>query len=289
MEYKKALVIGANGMLGKAFSKVLRTFNIETVGVARSGSNYSLDLTYMNTLPEIIKESKADIVINCAAIVSLLECEAKPLIAKKINSDLVDVIAKACIKYEKKFVHISTDHFYLNDKKKLHLENENIRLVNQYAKTKRMGELNALKFSESLVIRTNITGFRGNNLKPTFFEWLHDSLIRKSSISLFSDFYTSTISAELLAEYAMLASNLKVNGLINIASSECISKKEFALLLADNLRINFDWFEEASVKSLKPQRADSLGLNCSRIENILDLKMPTANEVIQNLVKSLKN
>jgi len=288
MRYKKALIIGANGMLGKAFFRVLRTFDIEPLGIAKSGSDYSLDLTNTSALPKIIKESKADIVINCAAIVSLLECERNPVRAAKINSDLVNFIGKACFKYEKKFIHISTDHFYLNDKRKLHTESEDIKLVNQYAKTKRMGELNALRFNDSLIVRTNITGLRGNKFKPTFFEWLYDSVIKKSNISLFTDFYTTTISAEMLAKYSILASNLNVKGLINIASSECISKKEFALLLADNLHINFDWFEEASVKSLKPQRADSLGLNCSKIENILNIKMPTANEVIQDLLKSLK-
>ena len=53
--------------------------------------------------------------------------------------------------------------------------------------------------NQEFIVRTNITGLRGNNSKPTFFEWLYSSLIKKSKLSLFSDFYTSTISSDLLA------------------------------------------------------------------------------------------
>ena len=289
MGFKKALVIGSNGMLGRAFSKELETINVEPIKVARTNANYCLDLMNLEIIPEIINESNSDIVINCAGLVSLKECESKPLIANKINADLVDTLAKSCLKYDKKFIQISTDHFYINDKKKLHKESDDIKIVNQYAKTKRKGELNALKNPDSIVVRTNITGLRGNSSKPTFFEWLYACLIKKSNISLFNDFYTSTISAELLAKYTILISKLNIKGLINIASSECISKKDFALLLAKNLSINFDWYENASVKSLKPYRADSLGLDCSKVENILQTKMPKAKEVINNLVNSKKN
>ena len=288
MSYKKALVFGSTGLLGRAFLKQLKNCNIEPIGVARSNANYCINLLKMDTLTRIISESNVDLVINCAAIVSLIECEKNPIKAKKINSDLVYVLARACSKYDKKFIHISTDHFYINDKKLLHKETDEIKIVNQYAMTKRIGELNALRFDDSLVVRTNITGLRGINSKPTFFEWLYSSLINKSEISLFTDFYTSTISAELLAKYSIIASNLGLKGLINIASSECISKKDFALLLAKNLSTKFEYFKDSSVSELELKRANSLGLDCTKVEKVLKIKMPDADQVIKNLIKSLE-
>jgi len=289
MSFKKALVFGSNGLLGQAFLKQLQIFDIEPIGVARSNATYCIDLLKMDNLSKIIIESNADLVINCAAIVSINECEKDPLKAKKINSDLVNVIARSCSKYGKKFIHISTDHFYINDKKLLHKETDELKIVNQYAMTKRIGELNALRFDDTLIVRTNITGLRGLNSKPTFFEWLYSSLKSKSEISLFTDFYTSTISAELLAKYSIIASNLGLKGLINIASSECISKKDFALLLAKNLSMKFEFFKDSSVSELETRRANSLGLDCSKAEQMLKIKMPNADEVIKNLIKSLNN
>ena len=287
MSNKKALVFGSNGLLGQAFIKELKIFDIKPLGVARSNANYCIDLLKMEDLPRIIRESNVDFVINCAAKVSLMECENNPFIARKINSDLVRVLAGACSKYDKKFIHISTDHFYINDNKLLHKETDEIQIVNQYAMTKRMGEINALTSEDSLIVRTNITGLRGINSRPTFFEWLYSSLINKSEISLLTDFYTSTISAELLAKYTIYAANLGLKGLINIASSECISKKDFALLLAENLSIKFKFFKDSSVSELKPIRANSLGLDCTKAEEILKIKMPNADEVIKNLIKSV--
>ncbi|MDA9741789.1 sugar nucleotide-binding protein, partial [Prochlorococcus sp. AH-736-L15] len=123
MAYKKALIVGSNGMLGQAFVRQLKASNIEPIGIARSNANYCLDLINMEDLDKIIKESGSDFVINCAAIVSLKDCEDYPLMAKKINADLVNYLAKSCLNNSKKFIHISTDHYYLNDKKILHNEN----------------------------------------------------------------------------------------------------------------------------------------------------------------------
>tara|TARA_B100001029_G_C15047219_1_gene448037 strand:- start:1080 stop:1958 length:879 start_codon:yes stop_codon:yes gene_type:complete len=288
MTYKEALIIGSAGMVGQAFSKVLKAKNINVITVARNNAEYCLDLNNLIQLPKIIKDSKVDLVINCAAIVSLQQCEENPILAKKINSDLVDVIGKSCWDYEKKFIQISTDHFYTDDKKKLHKESDEIKILNQYAKTKRLGEINALKNKDSLIIRTNVTGYRGNKLKPTFFEWLYFSLVRNLSISLFNDFYTSTIDSISLANYVIHSCEKDITGLINIASSECISKMDFALSLAKYLSINFDFYKESSVKGLRPQRAESLGLDCSKAELILNTKMPNTDEVIKNLVRSFE-
>ena len=46
-----------------------------------------------------------------------------------------------------------------------------------------------------------------------------------------------------------------------------------------NFRLN-----EGSVMSISPKRANSLGLNCEKAENILETKLPNAFEVVKNLV-----
>ena len=47
-------------------------------------------------------------------------------------------------------------------------------------------------------------------------------------------------------------------------------------------------FVFASVKEIKPVRAESLGLDSSKAEKILKVKMPSSKIVIQNLIKSLE-
>ena len=293
MKFKRALVIGSSGTAGQSFIRQLNKKDIEVISLAKKNADYCIDLFNSDKIFQIVKDSTADLVVNCAANVSLLDCEENPSAAKYINAEIVEIMANACLKYGKKFVHISTDHFYVGDQKKLHTEKDEIKICNQYAKTKRLGEINALKFDESLIIRTNLTGIRGLRFRPTYFEWLYSALINGRPISLYTDFYTSTINSDLLSEFIIIACEKELSGIVNIACAECISKKEFALLLAEKLSLNIDYLkdymQDSSVMNLTPTRANSLGLDCTLFENLINKKMPTARQVINDLVESIEN
>ena len=288
MTYRRAIVIGATGMLGKSFMKVLKENNIEPISLARSNSNYNINILDKTKVYTIISELKADLIINCAAIVSIEDCENSPILARKINADVLETFIRASSSNDSKFIQISTDHYYINDFKKLHNESEPITIVNQYAKSKRLGELIAGQYENSLIIRTNVTGIRGDKNNFTFIEWLYNALINKSPISLFTDFYTSTIDSDSLAKYILHSSLFECTGILNISSSECLSKKEFSVLLAKKMSIDINWVKESSVSELTPRRANSLGLDCNKAESLLGIKMPSAEAVICNLLKCLE-
>ena len=223
MSFKKALIIGSTGTLGQAFIRKCKEQNIEFIGLSRKNNDYSVDLRKEGVVSKVISDSKPDIVVNCAAIVSLLECEKDKDSASKVNHEVVGEIASTCSAKDIKLVQISTDHYYTKDKNKLHSETDQIHILNNYAKTKRGGEIEALNFSESLVIRTNITGTRGIDSKPTFFEWAYKTLISKKELKVFTDFFTSTIDSDTFADFALAAASLDVNGLLNISSSDLLN------------------------------------------------------------------
>lgn len=288
MSFQKALIIGSTGTLGQAFTRKCKEQNIEFIGLSRKNNDYNVDLREDGAVSKVIKDSKPELVVNCSAIVSLLECEKDKYSASKVNHKVVTEIASTCSAKNIKFVQISTDHYYTKDKNKLHSETDEIHILNNYAKTKRGGEIEALNFSDSLVIRTNITGIRGISSKPTFFEWAYKTLISKQELKVFTDFFTSTIDSDTFADLTLAAASLDVNGLLNISSSDCISKKEFIFSLAKSINVEPSWAIDASVKEIKPVRAESLGLDSSKAEKILKVKMPSSKIVIQNLIKSLE-
>ena len=49
-----------------------------------------------------------------------------------------------------------------------------------------------------------------------------------------------------------------------------------------------DQIIDGSVKTLKTKRANSLGLNVSKVEKVLKYKMPSMNQVCKNLIRNLK-
>ena len=279
------LIIGASGMAGKAFSKYFKSQDKEVIGVSRHGPELFCDVEgdYI-TLHNYILNNKPKYIINCAAEVSIEYCEAFPLKAFAINSELVNELASSCAMVDSRFVHISTDHYYLGERRTLHSEEDTVEIVNTYAKSKYQGELNAKKYPGSIIIRTNITGFRYNPEKQTFIEWLMEALINKNKITLFKDFYTSTIDCGSFCELATKAALTSYSGVLNIASSESLSKKEFALNIAKRLGIDLDWANEGNVANLLPKRANNLGLDCAKAEELISTRMPSGNEVARRLV-----
>tara|TARA_B100001250_G_C19791400_1_gene786676 strand:+ start:115 stop:1047 length:933 start_codon:yes stop_codon:yes gene_type:complete len=289
---KSVLLVGASGMAGQAFTKYLKSNNLKVIGLSRRGPDIFADFRDNNkNIIEQILTINPEIIINCAAIVSIAYCEENPEEAYKINSLLPKTLASICSLIGSRLIHISTDHYYYGDGKALHSEEDSINLRNKYAETKYKGELNALKYEKSLVLRTNITGFRGDKSSPTFIEWLIDSLLYRKQLKLFYDFYTSTIDVESFCKICMDSTLIKTTGVLNIAASFSTSKKEFAYKLSETMGIDLNWAEDSSITSLETERADSLGLDCSKAEAILTRKMPSPDEVIRNLViqSRLKN
>ncbi len=63
-------------------------------------------------------------------------------------------------------MQISTDHYFCGQGDLKHDESAPVTLLNEYARTKYAGEAFALTNPEACVIRTNVVGFRGWEVRP---------------------------------------------------------------------------------------------------------------------------
>ena len=161
----KILLLGSNGMLGKTIYKKLTSLETEVSTVARSNADYCFDLTDDARLESCIKEERPAVVINAAAIVDIEFCEKNPGLAYQINTRIPGVLADICKRKNIYLVHISTDHYYCGDGSRKHKETDPVTLVNEYARTKYLGEQLILAHKDSLILRTNIIGFKGDKKK----------------------------------------------------------------------------------------------------------------------------
>lgn len=286
----KVLLIGSTGMLGQAlYSKIVEE-KYKIVTVARTKSDYNIDLLYdWARLDKVIDKENPDIIINTAAITNLLECQQDPGKAYTINASIPGRIAEKCKITGAYFIQISTDHYFKSKERKMHDENEIVDLINEYARTKYAGEVFSLTYHNSLVIRTNIVGYRNLKNRPTFIEWVLKSLENDQMITGFEDFYTSSIDVYHFAEILLELINKRVNGLINVASSDVLSKYEFIYSLA-SLIGKKDYVQKGKMELLgNVPRANSLGLNTKKLKKILQSqKIPTSNQVIHKLVEKYK-
>ncbi|MGF1464193.1 MAG: SDR family oxidoreductase [Maricaulaceae bacterium] len=278
------LVLGGTGTFGRALLKALKARGWTGVGAARSGAAETLDLTDLDALERTLDRWKPDGVVNAAAWVDLAACEADPGAAYAVNARPVTRLAAWARAQDRPLVQISTDHFFVEGGDRAHPETDPISLVNEYARTKYAAEAFALSASQALVIRTNMTGVHPGRARPTFADWAMQSLKERAPLTLFTDFYCSTIDADCLASTVFDLVEAGARGRLNVASSQVASKYEFVHALAAQMGIALDWAKAGSAQGLNPPRALSLGLDVSKAEGLLGRALPTLDAVCANLV-----
>lgn len=277
---KTILLLGDTGMLGQSIRKEFEKQGYLVIGASRSSKDYAINLLYDNRIKKIFSEVKPDIVINSAAIVSIDVCEENLSDAYLINGRFPGIVAENCKESGAYFVQISTDHFFSGDGEKKHSESDKVMLVNEYARTKYIGEQLSLIYDNSLVVRTNVVGFRGKG-PDTFIEWVIRCMEIQEAMSLYYDFYTSSINSKDFARILADVIHTKKTGVLNISSSEVVNKKDFILELVKEIYGYIPQYKEESIHSVsKTKRADSIGLDTSYVEEIVGYRMPGFKETI---------
>lgn len=283
----KILLLGANGMLGQSlYREFSKDDGMNIITVARENADYMFDLLDDLSLKDCFMHVKPDICINTAAIVNLSLCDENHELAYNTNARLSACLAafsKACNTY---YIQISTDHYYMGDGRKKHDEKHAVIFCNEYARTKYAGEKFAEIYDNTLILRTNIVGFRRNPNKKTFLEWVMESILTGSEMTLFRDFFTSSISTELFAKILRDVIQQRLVGTYNLASSTVSSKEEFIVGLSKKIFNRVPIYRQGSVNVLGgAKRANSLGLDVKKIENVLGYSMPDLEQVLYSIKK----
>ena len=277
------LLIGSNGLLGSSIKSKLNLKKV--MCVARTNSDYNIDLKNLKKFKKIFNKYEFKNVINCAAITNLSQCEKEKKKTKKINLELPILLNNLSKKMKFNLIHISTDQVYCKGKSNKFKETDKISFLNYYSKTKFLAEKILMNNKKSLIIRTNFTGFK-KNLNKTFVGWLLDNIKRKKKISLFNDFYVSTIDVNFCSKVIIKLIKKKAKGIYNIGSRKSISKERFAILFANKMGKKLNYNSVSSTKS-DIKRPKNITLDISKIERKLKILMPYPVAVINNLIKEL--
>lgn len=280
----KILLLGSTGLLGQALVKEAKNRNVEIIGVAHSNADINIDITVDDSLTNLINEQKPDVVINTCAIVNHKSCDENTKLAYDVNARPSAVLANLADEMGFYYIFVSTDGYYNSDKDKKHSVNDKIWLLNEYARTKYAGECFTLTNKNALVVRTNIVGFRGRENQPTFLEWVINSLKEQAEITLFDDYYTSSVTVTQFSKALFDLIKKEPAGVFNLASSQVASKKEFIEEVAKELNFSLANAKTGSVKNLTTsKRADSLGLDVSETEKLLGYGLPGLKEVVAQI------
>ena len=194
---KKVLLIGGGGTLGSSIikSKIFQDLD--------APKKKDLNLLKKSNINKFLKNGY-NLIINCAAIARMKECEKNPIKATNVNVfgtlNLVEEIIKHEVKLKKrtKLIHISTDGVYPSTKGN-YSENSTLKPYNVYGWTKLCSESIIKVLKNYIIIRTRF--FDKNNIR-------FDSAA--------TDIFTSMIELQNLTKEIKFISLKNFNGVINI-------------------------------------------------------------------------
>lgn len=188
----RILLFGKYGQLGWELHRSLLTLGDLTV------LDYpEVDFNQPQTLPEIVRAAKPDVIINAVAYTNVDKAESEPDIARRINADAVGETAREAKKLGALLIHYSTDYVFDGTKGRPYVETDAPNPLNVYGKTKLAGEEAAALAGSFLTFRTSwVYSNRTGGFVNKVLEWAKT----KSELRIVDDQIGSPTWARTLAE-----------------------------------------------------------------------------------------
>jgi dTDP-4-dehydrorhamnose reductase len=184
----KILIIGHKGSLGQQLMKVFKDLN------PLGWDKEDIDITNEKELNLKITKLNPQIVINASAYNDVDKCEEDEKefeLAKKVNGYGPGYLAKICRKIEAVLVHYSSDYVFRGDKKEGYLESAVGDPIQNYGKSKYLGEQEIEKRTKRyFLIRTSkLFGPSGKSdiSKKSFIDIMLDLSRRKKNIEVINE------------------------------------------------------------------------------------------------------
>lgn len=289
----KVVVTGANGLVGERLLRLLASRGHETWGFGRgaqrtdTGRYVSVELGDAARLSETLRELRPDVVINCAAMTDLDECERNPSGAFTANVEGVATLARSTRELDGHLVHLSTDYVFDGEAGPYDVEAiPNPRGV--YALTKHAGEeaVRALCARGSWTIaRTAVVYGWPSTGKNNFGSWLLESLGAGKTVKLFTDQWISPTHASNAAEMIFELAERRLAGLWHVSGAEHVNRVTFGQRLCaifgfDPKLIEQHRMSEVNLPTPRPAKA---GLNVERALETLTAKPLTLDAALARL------
>ena len=279
------LIFGCNGQLGKSIADIFP-----------DGIKYSRAECDFNN-PEDVRKSilriKPEVIINCAAYTDVNHSEIDIKKALKINSIAVKAIALAANIIDALVIHFSTDYVFDGSNSDSYTENSPTNPINNYGKSKLQGEKKLIKFnSKYIIIRTSWVYGNGKN---NFVYKIIKNIQQKKNLAVVdyecsSPTYTKSLAliVKMFLEKYFRKSKKKLEyGIYNFSGDTSISRYTFAKKIIEIMKTyysnsNIGVTAISNKLKTKVERPLNSFLNCDKICNYLDIKLPNWENQLKN-------
>jgi len=285
------LLFGKNGQLGWELQRTLIT-----MGEVSAFDYPEIDLGKPESIREIIREKKPQMIINAAAYTNVDKAESEPDLAMNVNAIAPGIMAEEAKRLDIALIHYSTDYVFDGKKGSPYVETDQVNPLNVYGKTKLEGERAVESIGGAyLIFRTSwVFSQRGNGFVSKVLQWARQQEI----LRVVDDQIGNPTWARLLAEATsqIIAQGKEdptgyiqaKSGLYHLAGHDACSRYDWARLILDH---NPDK-KDVRVKQIVPAKTDefplpatrpmttamnsskaekTFGVNCGKLEDVMKL------------------
>ena len=278
----KILLLGKNGQVGWELQRSLAPLG-EVLALDRNSTSHCGDLSNLEGLADTVRVFRPDVVVNAAAYTAVDKAESDQSIANLINALAPEVLARACAAIGAYLVHFSTDYVFDGAGQKPWLESDATGPLNVYGHSKLAGEKGIAKQgAKHVIFRTSwVYGTEGGNFAKTMLRLAQE----REKMAVINDQFGAPTGAALLADITALClqRDQHLSGIYHLAAAGETTWHAYAkyvLQQAQSLKpsLKYTVKEVAAVATTEfptpAARPLNSRLNCSQLENALQLKLP---------------
>ncbi len=193
---------------------------------------YQADLAVRGSLSRALADVEVDVVVHTAALSTPDACEADPGLARAVNVEGTEEVARWAQSRRARLIYFSTDQVF-DGRKGAYDETDEPSPLNTYGRSKLEGELVVAKHvSDWVVIRLALSygatlGGRGD------WTWrLRQGLAEGRTFRLFTDQFRTPAYVEDVAEAVWRLARGQGSGLYHLGGAERLSRYAFGLRIA---------------------------------------------------------
>ena len=284
----KILLLGKNGQVGWELQRSLAPLG-EVLALDRNSTSHCGDLSNLEGLADTVRVFRPDVVVNAAAYTAVDKAESDQSTANLINALAPEVLARACAAIGAYLVHFSTDYVFDGAGQKPWLESDATGPLNVYGHSKLAGEKGIAKQgAKHVIFRTSwVYGTEGGNFAKTMLRLAQE----REKMAVINDQFGAPTGAALLADITALCLQRVqpeqhepyLSGIYHLAAAGETTWHAYAkyvLQQAQSLKpsLKYTVKEVAAVATTEfptpAARPLNSRLNCSQLENALQLKLP---------------
>lgn len=240
----RIMIFGISSFLGKKLLSILTRDNNYIIGTycnnnTKRSNDIKVNLLEYDKIIDLLENYCPDVIIYCAALSSIQECEKNKNTAMMLNSVTPINIAMWCEENKKTIVYISSECVY-DGNQDFYFETSQCIPVNFYGTTKLISEI-AIKniFKNFIIVRLPLLyGYNDPSDKDTIVKVILNSLLENKSISLDNSRIKYPILIDDVANAIKYLIYNRRYGIYNFSSEKPLSKYDMGIIIAEYLGKN---------------------------------------------------